>query len=55
MEHRKKEELQRGQEIWPAAPKVSGEMNTEKLQEEQMFCSRLESESCLGSKPELVW
>lgn len=55
MGHRKKEELHQEQEIWPAMPKRAGEMNTGKLQEEEMFCSKLESESCLGRKPELAW
>lgn len=55
MGHRKKEEAQRGQEIWPAVPKIVGEMKTGKLGEEEAFCSKLESESCLGSRPELAW
>lgn len=55
MGHRVKEELNHGQEIWPAIPKVEGEMNTGKLQEEEAFCSKLESETCLGRKSELVW
>lgn len=55
MGHRKKEEAQGGHEIWPAVPKIIGEMNTGKLGEEEAFCSKLESESCLGSRPELAW
>lgn len=55
MEHRQKEDLQHGQEIWPAVPKIGGEMNTGKLQEEEIFCMKLDAESCLGSKPELAW
>jgi hypothetical protein len=53
MEHRKKEEQQGGQEIWPALPRFT-EMMTEKLQEEERFCSQLEAASCM-SRPELAW
>jgi len=52
MGHRKKEMDQRGQEIWPAKPKVAGEMKTEKLTEEEHFCSQLESCTAV---PELSW
>ncbi|KUI66276.1 Choline monooxygenase, chloroplastic [Cytospora mali] len=55
MGHRKKEEEQGGQDIWPAVPKATGEMKTRKLDEEEAFCSKLEAESCMGLKPELVW
>lgn len=55
MGHRKKEDAQGGHEIWPAVPKIIGEMNTGKLSEEEAFCSKLESESCLGARPELAW
>lgn len=55
MGHRKKEEAQGGREIWPATPKAAGEMKTGKLDEEEAFCSKLESETCLGSRPELAW
>lgn len=54
MDHRKKEEAQGGKKIWPAVPKLVGEMRTDKLDEEEMFCSQLEAESC-GAKPELAW
>ena len=54
MEHRKREEKQGGVEIWPATPKVAGEMKTSKLDEEEMFCSQLEKESCMA-RPELAW
>jgi hypothetical protein len=53
MEHRKREE-QAGHEIWPAAQKVSGEMRTGKLAEEELFCSKLEAEACQGN-PQLAW
>lgn len=55
MGHRKEEEARSGQEIWPAVPKLAGEMDTGKLREEELFCSKLESESCLGQRPEMVW
>ena len=53
MDHRKKEEQKGGQEIWPALPKFSETM-TDKLQEEENFCSQLEAASCM-SRPELAW
>lgn len=53
--HREKEEAQGGHGIWPAVPKIVGEMNTGKLGEEETFCLKLEAESCLGSRPELAW
>ncbi|KAM0820333.1 putative Rieske [2Fe-2S] iron-sulfur domain-containing protein [Seiridium cardinale] len=53
MEHRKKEE-QEGREIWPAAQKVAGQMRTGKLTEEEMFCSKLDAETCQAS-PQLAW
>jgi hypothetical protein len=46
-------EKKEGKEIWPASPKVSGEMDTEKLGEEEAFCSELEMASC--GKKELEW
>lgn len=55
MGHRSKEEAQGGREIWPAVPTVIGEMDTGKLGEEEAFCAKLESESCLGARPELAW
>ncbi|KAI0123800.1 Rieske [2Fe-2S] iron-sulfur domain-containing protein [Xylariales sp. AK1849] len=55
MAHRKKEEQQGGQEIWPATQKILGEMRTGKLEEEEMFCSKLEAESCLAGNPQLAW
>lgn len=54
MEHRSREEKQGGIEIWPATAKITGQMRTDKLDEEQAFCSQLEAESCLA-RPELVW
>jgi hypothetical protein len=53
MEHRKREEQQGGQEIWPAVPKLPGGMAA-KLEEEEQFCSKLEAASCV-SRPELAW
>jgi hypothetical protein len=53
MAHRKKEE-QEGREIWPAAQKVLGEMRSGKLLEEEMFCSKLEAETC-QSNAQLAW
>ncbi|KAE8381805.1 hypothetical protein BDV26DRAFT_278429 [Aspergillus bertholletiae] len=52
MEHRKKEEQQGGREIWPALPKLSEQM-TEKLADEERFCSQLEAATCLN-RPELI-
>lgn len=54
MEHRRKEEAQGGEEIWPAVPKMTGEMRTGKLAEEERFCSQLEAASCMA-RPELAW
>ncbi|KAF7556719.1 hypothetical protein G7Z17_g1216 [Cylindrodendrum hubeiense] len=54
MSHRKKEMQQGGREIWPATPKIVGEMKTGKLSEEEMFCSELEASSC-RAKEELAW
>lgn len=54
MGHRKLEVEQGGKEIWPAVPKLSGEMASDKLAEEAMFCSQLEADKCM-SKPELAW
>ncbi|PYI23959.1 ISP domain-containing protein [Aspergillus violaceofuscus CBS 115571] len=53
MEHRQKEEAQGGREIWPALPAVTGDMKTDRLAEEERFCSQLEA-SCI-SRPELAW
>ncbi|KAE8358181.1 hypothetical protein BDV27DRAFT_169673 [Aspergillus caelatus] len=53
MEHRKKEEQQGGREIWPALPKLPEHM-TEKLADEERFCSQLEAATCLN-RPELTW
>jgi phenylpropionate dioxygenase-like ring-hydroxylating dioxygenase large terminal subunit len=47
-------EKKEGREIWPASPKVSGEIDTEKLREEESFCSELEKASC-GAREELAW
>lgn len=33
---------------------ITGQMRTDKLDEELAFCSKLEAESCLA-RPELVW
>lgn len=54
MGHRRKEMEGGGQEIWPARPKVTGEMETGKLREEEEFCSQLEASNCT-SKSELAW
>ena len=54
MEYRRKEEEQGGEEIWPAVPKVTGEMRTGKLAEEERFCSQLEAASCMA-RSELAW
>ncbi|KAH0429884.1 rieske 2fe-2s family protein [Colletotrichum camelliae] len=54
MAHRKKELDQGGREIWPATPKLFGEMNTNKLSEEETFCSELEKAAC-GARQELAW
>lgn len=54
MEHRSKEERQGGMEIWPATPKIVGQMKTGKLEEEEAFCSKLEAESCVA-RSELAW
>lgn len=54
MGHRDKEDRQDGREIWPAAPKIDGEMKTSKLEEEEQFCSRLEAASCTANA-ELAW
>ncbi|KAJ6020869.1 monooxygenase [Penicillium herquei] len=53
MEHRKREEQQGGQEIWPALP-TPVEGITQKLMEEEQFCSKLEAASCMN-RPELAW
>ena len=55
MQHRKQEEEAGGQEIWPAVPKVVGEMKTGKLSEEEQFCSKLESGASCGLNPDLRW
>ncbi|KAF2812094.1 ISP domain-containing protein [Mytilinidion resinicola] len=54
MSHRKTEEKDGLKEIWPAMPRLVGEMKTDKLEEEEMFCSQLEASSC-ASKSELAW
>ncbi|TDZ68470.1 Carnitine monooxygenase oxygenase subunit [Colletotrichum trifolii] len=54
MQHRKKELGQGGREIWPATPKLYGEMKTGKLSEEEAFCSELDKASC-GGRQELAW
>lgn len=48
------EEEKGGREIWPAVPQLT-EMSTRKLEEEEEFCSKLETESCFSARPELVW
>jgi len=52
MSRRKKEMAQGGKELWPAKPKVIGEMRTGKLKEEEDFCSQLEL--CTATS-ELLW
>ncbi|CAI6092720.1 unnamed protein product [Clonostachys chloroleuca] len=54
MAHRAKEVEQGGKEIWPATPKIKGPMDTEKLCEEERFCSELEAAAC-RSREELAW
>ncbi|KAF2148164.1 Rieske 2Fe-2S family protein [Myriangium duriaei CBS 260.36] len=54
MEHRTREEAQGGREIWPATPKVVGDMDTVKLTEEESFCSRLKVSVCTASRG-LAW
>ncbi|TID12935.1 ISP domain-containing protein [Venturia nashicola] len=54
MGHRKLEVEQGRKEIWPAVPKLSGEMASDRLTEEELFCSQLEADNCM-SKPELAW
>jgi hypothetical protein len=51
MEHRQKEEKQGGAEIWPALPLT---ISTNKLSEEESFCSKLDAAGCT-SRPELAW
>jgi len=53
MDHRKKEQ-QNGKAIWPATPTISGQMKTDKLDEEEMFCSKLDAEGCVAPT-ELSW
>ncbi|EFX04861.1 rieske family domain containing protein [Grosmannia clavigera kw1407] len=56
MAHRAKEEKQDGRPIWPATPKIAGEMKTDKLDEEERFCAGLEAAGgCAASKSELAW
>ncbi|QDS71933.1 hypothetical protein FKW77_000705 [Venturia effusa] len=54
MSHRKLEIEKGGREIWPAVPELSGEMASDMLAEEELFCSQLEADACM-SKPELAW
>lgn len=54
MGHRKLEVEQGGKEIWPAVPKMLGEMASDRLAEEELFCSQLEANTCM-SRPELAW
>ncbi|KAK1148179.1 hypothetical protein N8T08_010824 [Aspergillus melleus] len=51
MEHRRMEEQNGGQSIWPATPAPP---MTQKLHEEEAFCSKLEADSC-PDRPELSW
>ena len=54
MEHRALEEdTNDGREIWPAVPKISGQMKTDKLEEEEEFCAKLEADC--PARPELSW
>ncbi|KAJ5085571.1 hypothetical protein N7532_010342 [Penicillium argentinense] len=53
MEHRAKEEQSGRKEIWPALPQLRSTM-TEKLIEEEKFCSQLEAASCM-SRPDFAW
>lgn len=54
MEFRERELAQGGVPIWPATPRVQGEMKTDKLAEEEEFCSQLQAEAC-SARAELVW
>lgn len=54
MKHRQKELAQGGVEIWPATPRIVGEMDTSKLEEEERFCSELEAAACKNNS-ELAW
>lgn len=53
MAHRRKELAQDGVEIWPATPRVNGEVPG-KLREEERFCSELEAAAC-RSNAQLAW
>ncbi|KAF2712527.1 ISP domain-containing protein [Pleomassaria siparia CBS 279.74] len=55
MSHRKTELEQGGQQIWPAIPKPVGEMKSEKLDEEEAFCEKLEADGCAAANRELEW
>jgi hypothetical protein len=55
MEHRKKEKEQGGAQIWPAIPKLAGEMKSAKLDEEEAFCAQLETDGCAATNTELAW
>lgn len=53
MEHRKREEEQGGEEIWPAVPKLAGSV---KQKEEEEFVSKLdEAAGCMSSRVDLAW
>ncbi|KAG9699794.1 Rieske 2Fe-2S family protein, partial [Aureobasidium melanogenum] len=53
MEHRKKEEEQGGEAIWPAIPKASSSV---KQKEEEHFVSKLdEAAGCISSRVDLAW
>jgi hypothetical protein len=53
MEHRRKE-VELGEPILPAMPKVVGPIKTETYDQDAMLCSQLEKESC-GAQAELAW
>ncbi|CAO2654820.1 Nn.00g115530.m01.CDS01 [Neocucurbitaria sp. VM-36] len=55
MEHRRKEVANGGQEMWPATPILSGQIDTKRLHEEEKFCSELEASMCSSQRAELVW
>ena len=53
MEHRKKE-VELGEPILPAMPKVVGPMKTGTYDQDALLCSQLQRESC-SAQTELAW
>lgn len=53
MEHRKREEEQGGEEIWPAVPETSSSV---KQKEEEDFVFKLDKAAgCMSSRVDLTW